>query len=239
MVSGERASGDVLVVQHTPNGGPRRVGTWLTEAGLDVRVVRAYAGEALPATLGGRPLLVLGGGYLPDDDTRAPWLPATRRLVAQALDDGSPVLGICLGGQLLAQVAGGTVEAEHGTPEYGSTPVRLRPEAASDPLLHGLGPLVPAIERHVDAITELPPEAVWLASSEGCPYQAFRVGERAWGVQFHPEADAARIAAWDRDQLAARGVDRDRLHARALADEDAAVAAWSVFTARFAAVCRD
>ncbi|MFJ4715907.1 type 1 glutamine amidotransferase [Streptomyces sp. NPDC088785] len=234
---GRDENGAVLVVQHIPDGGPRRVGTWLAGAGLDVRVIRAYAGEELPATLGGRPLLVLGGDYLPDDDARAPWLPATRRLVAQALDDGSPLLGICLGGQLLAQVAGGTVRAEHGTPEYGSVSVRLRPEATADPLLHGLGPVVPAIERHVDAITELPPGAVWLASSDACPYQAFRVGERAWGVQFHPEAEADRIAAWDPAPLAARGIDRERLHARALADEGAAVAAWSVVTARFAALC--
>ncbi|MBO1332869.1 type 1 glutamine amidotransferase [Streptomyces sp. VRA16 Mangrove soil] len=228
----------MLAVQHTPAGGLRRVGDWLRAAGLDVQVVRPYAGQALPETLDGRPLLVLGGGYLPDDDARAPWLPATRGLVAQALDDGSPLLGICLGGQMLAQVAGGSVEGEHGTPEFGSTDIRLRPEAAGDPLLHGLGPVVPAVERHVDAITELPPGAAWLASSADCPHQAFRVGERAWGVQFHPEVGADRVAAWDRDGLVARGVDPDRLYARAAADEDAAVAAWSVFTERFAGVCR-
>nr|WP_078506409.1 type 1 glutamine amidotransferase [Streptomyces sp. SID8379] len=130
-----------MAVQHTERGGPGRVGDWLREAGLDVRVVRPYAGEALPASLDGRPLLVLGGGYLPDDDARAPWLPATRHLVAQALADGSPMLGICLGGQMLAQVAGGTVAADHGRPELGSTAITLRPEAADDPLLHGLGPV--------------------------------------------------------------------------------------------------
>lgn len=226
-----------LMVQHTPGGGPGRVGTWLREAGLDVRVLHPYAGEDLPAVLGGRPLVVLGGGYLPDDDARAPWLPATRALARQALADATPFLGICLGGQLLARVAGGTVRAEHGRPEYGSTPIRLRPEAAGDTLLHGLGDTVPAIERHVDAITELPPGAVWLASSEACPHQAFRVGARAWGVQFHPEAEAARIATWDRDRLAARGMDREALHARAVADEGAMIEAWGEFTRRFAQVC--
>lgn len=229
---------EVLAVQHTGSGGPGRVGRWLREAGLDARVLRPYEGEELPASLDGRPLLVLGGGYLPDDDERAPWLPATRGLVTQALAEATPVLGICLGGQLLAQVAGGTVRARHGLPEYGSTPIRLRPEAAADPLLHGLGATVPAIERHVDRITELPSGAVWLASSDACPHQAFRMGVNAWGVQFHPEADAARIAAWDRDRLAAQGVDRDALHARAVADEEAAIAAWSRFTRRFARVCR-
>lgn len=201
-------------------------------------MLRPYDGEELPAVLGGRPLIVLGGGFLPDDDERAPWLAATRRLVAQALADGTPMLGICLGGQMLAQVAGGTVRASYGEPEFGSTIIRLRPEAVDDPLLAGLGEAVPAIERHVDAITRLPAGAVWLASSDSCPYQAFRVGERAWGVQFHPEAEARNISAWDRTWLAARGVDRDRLQARAVADEDSSVAAWSVFAERFAGVCR-
>ncbi|WP_405935356.1 type 1 glutamine amidotransferase [Streptomyces sp. NBC_00726] len=227
----------VLVVQNTARGGPGRVGDWLSTAGLGLRVLRPYAGEALPSALGGRPLVVLGGGFLPDDDERAPWLAATRRLVGQALTDGTPMLGICLGGQLLAQVAGGTVRAAHGEPEYGSTAIRLRPEAVDDPLFAGLGETVPAIERHIDAITRLPAGAVWLASSDSCPYQAFRVGNRAWGVQFHPEAEARNIATWDRDRLAAQGVDRDRLHARAVADEEATAAAWSVFTERFAAVC--
>ncbi|OKJ68612.1 type 1 glutamine amidotransferase [Streptomyces sp. CB02460] len=228
----------VLVVQNTARGGPGRVGAWLSAAGLGLRVLRPYAGEALPTALGGRPLVVLGGGFLPDDDARAPWLAATRRLVGQALADGTPMLGICLGGQMLAQVAGGTVRGAYGEPEFGSTPIRLRPEAVDDPLFSGLGETVPAIERHVDAITRLPAGAVWLASSDSCPYQAFRVGERAWGVQFHPEAEAGNITAWDRTRLAAQGVDRDRLHAQAVADEEATTAAWSVFAERFAGVCR-
>ncbi|MGW1183622.1 type 1 glutamine amidotransferase [Streptomyces drozdowiczii] len=227
----------VLVVQNTPYGGPGRLGAWLGATGLELEVLRPYAGEELPSGLGGRPLLVLGGGFLPDDDARAPWLAAARRLVAQALADGTPMLGICLGGQMLAQVAGGTVRGSYGTPEYGSTAIHLRPEAADDPLLAGLGGTVPAIERHVDAVTRLPAGAVWLASSDSCPYQAFRVGERAWGVQFHPEAEARNISAWDRTWLADQGVDRDLLHARAVADEEAAVATWSVFAERFAGVC--
>lgn len=226
-----------VVVQNTKSGGPARVGAWLREAGLGLEVLRPYEGDALPQALDGRPLLVLGGGFLPDDDERAPWLPATRRLVAQALDDGTPVLGICLGGQLLAQVAGGSVRGRYGQPEFGSTQIRLRPEAADDPLLYGLGATVPAIERHVDAITELPPGAAWLGSSAACPHQAFRVGARAWGVQFHPEAEAERIAGWDREQLARQGFDRNKLHTEAVADEGAAVSAWSAFTRRFAQVC--
>ncbi|WP_326614300.1 type 1 glutamine amidotransferase [Streptomyces scopuliridis] len=226
----------VLVVQNTPGGGPGRVGGWLREAGLGLDVVRAYAGEPLPVSLGSRALVVLGGGFLPDEDGRAPWLPAVRRLTGQALEGGNPVLGICLGGQLLAHVAGGRVRGRFGEPECGSTPVRLRAEARRDPLFGGLSAVVPAIERHVDAIAELPPGAVWLADSERCRYQGFRVGECAWGVQFHPEAVAADVRGWDRDWLRARGFDPDRLYDRAVADEPVSSAAWAAFTRRFAGI---
>ncbi|MFI7008681.1 type 1 glutamine amidotransferase [Streptomyces sp. NPDC050145] len=233
-----RSGAGVLVVQNTPGGGPGRVGEWLRGAGLDVEVARPFDADVLPGELDGRAMIVLGGGFMPDDDARAPWLPDTRRLTRQALDTGTPFLGICLGGQLLAHVAGGTVRAAYGRPELGSTAIRLRPEAAGDPLLRGLGDTVPAIERHVDTITELPDGAVWLASSEACPYQAFRVGPCAWGTQFHPEAAAARIAAWAPSGLTAHGLDPADVLARAEAAEPEAVAVWSTFTRRFAQVCR-
>ncbi|MFD6418314.1 type 1 glutamine amidotransferase [Streptomyces sp. NPDC060194] len=227
----------VLVVQNTVRGGPGRLAGWWEEEGLAVEVVRPYAGEALPGRLAGRPLVVMGGGFMPDDDGRAPWLAPVRRLVGEAVAEGTPMLGICLGGQLLAQVAGGTVRARHGTPEYGSVALRLRPECAQDPLFAGLGTAVTAVERHVDAITVLPPGAVWLADNEACPYQAFRVGPRAWGLQFHPEATAADVAAWDRDRLAALGLDPAALTARATAHAPRATPVWSTLTRRFAAVC--
>ncbi|WP_229844607.1 MFS transporter [Streptomyces cinnamoneus] len=101
----------LLVVQNDPRAGAGRLGDWLTEDGLELEVIAAYDGAEIPARLEHRALLVLGGGYLPDEDGRAPWLARTRALVAQALETGAPVLGICLGGQLLAHVAGGTVRA--------------------------------------------------------------------------------------------------------------------------------
>jgi GMP synthase-like glutamine amidotransferase len=209
---------------------------WLHDAGLHLTVVRADAGEPLPTHLDHQALLVLGGGYLPWEDERAPWLPRVRSLVDQALHQGTPMLGICLGAQLLAHVAGGTVRGRHGAPESGSVPIRLRADARQDPLFGALPTVTPAIEHHVDTITELPPEALWLAESEQCPYQGFRVGDAAWGVQFHPEADAARVRRWDRAHLRAQGFDPDRLHAQALADEPASAAAWEAFTHRFAGI---
>ncbi|CAL9277793.1 hypothetical protein SUDANB5_06323 [Streptomyces sp. SudanB5_2050] len=228
----------LLVVQNGPGGGPGRFGDWLTAEGTALDVVRAHAGAPLPRRLAHDGVMVLGGGYLPDDDVRAPWLAPTRALVAEALERGAPVFGICLGGQLLAQVAGGTVRGEHGAPEFGSTPLTLRPEAGDDPLLSGLPRRVTAVEHHVDAVTALPPGAAWLMESERCPYQAFRVGDRAWGVQFHPEADAARVRSWNPERIRARGLDPVALARRAERDEPAARTVWHEVARRFAAVLR-
>ncbi|MEO3753849.1 type 1 glutamine amidotransferase [Streptomyces sp. B6B3] len=228
-----------VVVQHTPRGDAGRFGDWLAAAGVALDVVRGFDGDTVPEDPAGRDaVVVLGGGFMPDDDARAPWLPATRALVAAALRADVPVFGICLGGQLLAQVAGGSVAANTGRPEIGSTPITLRPEAAGDPLFRDLVSPAPAIERHVDAITALPPGATWLAETAACRYQAFRVGRAAWGVQFHPEVAADRVRGWDPSRVRAHGLDPAALHRRAVADESAAVVAWRTVADRFAAVVR-
>jgi GMP synthase-like glutamine amidotransferase len=226
-----------LVVQNTPAGGPGRLGSWLEEQGLALDVVHAYDGGQLPQNLTEhRSLLVLGGGYMPDADDRAPWLAPVRGLLEQALETGVPVLGICLGAQLLAHVAGGTVRAEHGLPESGSTELTLRPEALDDPLFRGLPARVKAVEHRVDAVTRLPGDAHWLASSERCPVQAFRVGACAWGLQFHPEASAENIREWDAEALREQGFDREELIRAAERDEPESRSNWHGLAGRFAAV---
>ncbi|HZE38284.1 MAG TPA: type 1 glutamine amidotransferase [Stackebrandtia sp.] len=225
----------VLVVQNDPDGGPRRLADWLTADGLRLDVVHAYR-DALPDGLDHDAIVVLGGGYLPDADDRAPWLKPTRALVRQALDDARPVLGICLGGQLLAHVGGGTVTGDVGAPENGSTPITLRPKARGDRLFVDLPARIPAIEHHVDAITALPADAVWLAESPDCPYQAFRLGACAWGVQFHPEITPERVRDWDTDRLRRQGFDPDEVYAAAVIDEPESTPVWRRVAERFAAV---
>ncbi|MCB7136931.1 type 1 glutamine amidotransferase [Cellulosimicrobium marinum] len=188
----------VTVVQSSPDV---TLDTFAEHLRADLRVVRAYDGEPVP-TLDevGDGLLVLGGHVSAHDDARAPWLPALRDLLLAAAGSGVPTLGICLGAQLLAVAGGGRVEV--GAPpgrEVGATRLFWRHEAADDPLLGALAsgdaPVEHVVSAHADAIVELPATAVWLASSNMYPYQAFRLGS-AVGVQFHPEASWAGLAGW-------------------------------------------
>lgn len=168
--------------------------------GLQVRVVRPGAGQALPdaASLDG--LVVLGGQMSVQDEADHPWLVQERELLEAAVAHGVPTLAICLGAQQLALARGGQVEVAAPTgPERGVIEVRMRPDAAADAVLGAvvaaLGRDVPAPSMHADAITALPAEATWLASSQQYPFQAFRVGS-AVGVQFHAEADRAIMHQW-------------------------------------------
>jgi len=175
--------------------------------GVDVRLVRAYAGEQPGADDRLDGLIVLGGNMSAHDE-HEPGIPETRALLADAARAGVPTLGICLGAQLLAVATGGRVDvAAPPGREAGVVDVRWRPEAAADPLL---GPLAADAERagtrstpmptmHADAVVDLPRNATWLAASRTYPYQAFRIGDAAWGLQFHPEASPGLMAAWSAD----------------------------------------
>ncbi|NNG39494.1 type 1 glutamine amidotransferase [Flexivirga sp. ID2601S] len=231
----------LTLIRNDADSGPGRLLTWAAAAGVAVRQVRADQGEPVPADADGIDgLVLLGGGLLPDDDAKAPWLADERALVASALRHDVPVLGICLGGQLLAHVGGGRVEGDHGLPERGVTELTLRPEAAGDALLGELamsratsGAPVIAVESHRDQMTVLPEGAVWLASSARTPHQAFRLGERAWGLQWHPESSAERVAQWDRKTLREQGFDPDEVVRVAQERDEELAQTWGPVFGRF------
>lgn len=185
----------VLVVVNAKGSRPRRLGTWLEEKGIAVDV--ALGEDGLPPDLDGYAgLVMLGGGLMPDDDARAPWLAQERSLAREAIAADLPTLGICLGGQILAEVAGGEVRASFGPKERGSTMISTSEAGRHDPVIGGFGDAAPMIENHQDMITSLPPAAVLLASSDAVANQAFRLGERVYGLQFHPEVSAEDLLRW-------------------------------------------
>lgn len=229
----------VLVVQHEERV---PLGRLSTIEGLDLDVVRPDRGQALPPDASGYAgLVVLGGTMAAWEDAVAPWLPATRALLAASVDDGTPTLGICLGAQLLALATGGTVERGPAGPEIGVLPVTLDAAAADDPFAAHLPRTFLAPQGHHDAITALPPDAELLGRSDVYPHQVFRVGPRAWGVQYHPEVDRPTFEDWmdaDRADLARAGTTPAAVMERFDANEPALAELALVHATAFAAAVR-
>ncbi|MFD0517394.1 type 1 glutamine amidotransferase [Paractinoplanes durhamensis] len=236
--------GIALVIENDPSDDLRRLGEWLTEAGLELSVLRPHAGDALPETLDDyQALVVLGGdqsAYSAADGTPgAPWFAELEGLLRKAVRNRVPTLAVCLGAQLLAQAHGGLVERSTSGPEIGPGLVGKRDAADTDPLFKWVPLLPDVIQWHADEITELPLKAVLLAASSRYPHQAFRLGDRAWAVQFHIECDIEMIEAWaasDAATLDELGYDAEAV-VYAIADILADVEeVWQPFAARFAAL---
>jgi GMP synthase (glutamine-hydrolysing) len=139
-------------------------------------------------------IVPLGGSMQSWDEATLPYLARERELLSEAVEEGVPVLGICLGGQLLARALGAEARRAED-PEVGWLPVEATREAARDPLLGHLREPVGVYQWHLD-VFDLPDGAVHLARSERSEHQAFRFGERAWGLQFHPEVDLPLYRGW-------------------------------------------
>lgn len=138
-------------------------------------------------------LFVFGGAMHPDQELAHPWIEDELRWLQSVLDDGRPVLGICLGVQLLARAARSWVGPLE-VPEIGWYEVELNDAGAGDPVLGSLPPRFAALQWH-SYTYGLPDGAVELARSTACT-QAFRLGDACWGVQFHPEVTAAQLEGW-------------------------------------------
>jgi len=140
-------------------------------------------------------LVVLGGPMNVDQDHAFPHLRTEMTLIRETVLAGKPMLGICLGGQLLAAAMGGKVHP-NPVPEIGWYRLHARPDAQDDRLMrHFDGPPRYVFQWHADAFAP-PPGALALAWTRSCRQQAYRLGEHAWGLQFHLEADAALIERW-------------------------------------------
>jgi GMP synthase (glutamine-hydrolysing) len=231
----------VLVVELDPSDPPARLGEWLVAAGLELDVRALHAADKLPSDLGDHAgVIVLGGSMGALDDDVAPFLPAVRALLRDAVTNQVPTLGVCLGHQLLAAAHGGTIRRIPDGPELGAQLIAKRSAASDDPLFAPL-PITPdVLQWHYDEVSTLPMGAIQLASAPGCDQQAFRLGRLAWGIQFHIETTPEIVRAWaseDTDDLA--GYDVDAILARAIPVHDDLEEVWQPFAAAFADIVRD
>ena len=203
---------EILVLQHVAEEGPGRIAAAIGEH----RIVRVDRGEPVPRELdGARGLVVMGGPMGVYEQDRYPHLADEIRLIERAVAANLPVLGVCLGSQLVAAALGAEVRPT-GRMEIGFLPVTLTDAAGDDPLFGGLPHAFTALHWHGD-VYDLPPGATHLASSAMTAGQAFRRG-RAWGLLFHLEADAAQVAAMAARfpaDLASAGLDAAKLVAGA------------------------
>lgn len=222
----------VTVLQHGPWGGPGVIGDRLRHRGLGLDVRRVFAGDPVPDHPP-EALVVLGGQMCTDEVDEHPFLRDEIDLLAKCVAADTPTLAICLGAQLLAEATGGDVR--HEEPEIGFPAVRRTPAGRDDPLLRDFVDGTPTFNAHRDFIA-LGPDATLLAVGDRAPVHAFRVGQRVYGLQFHPEFDAAQVEryasadepaaylrrhGWQPSELIAQARDHDAAHTtmgRALAD---------------------
>jgi GMP synthase-like glutamine amidotransferase len=208
-----------LIVQHVAAEGPCLLARSLADAGVDLDLRAVFGGDPVPEDAAGLDGVVVMGGPMSAASDRGF---ATRRselaLLADAVGWGVPTLGICLGAQLLALAAGGGVRTGDAGAEIGWGRVDLAPAAADDPLLAGLGGGMDVLHWHGETFSP-PPAAVLLASSSRYANQAFRVGRRAWGFQFHVEVDLPGVRAFveaSGDEALAAGTDPGSIEAAAV-----------------------
>ncbi len=197
---------DVLVLQHIACEPPGAFEDVLIAAGADIHRVELDEGEPLPSWQDYVAIVAMGGPMSVNDDAELPWLTAEKQAIADAVKAGVPYWGSCLGVQLLAASLGARVYS--GTqPEVGVLPVTLTEDGRSDPVFAGLPPEFLTLQWHGDTF-DLPDGATLLASSPAYPNQAFRVGQTAYGVQFHVEVTEQMAREWAQVPAYAEYADR-------------------------------
>lgn len=189
---------NILVIQHCPVTPVGVVGETLVEHGASLTTVFPHDGDELPPTTAGLDgLVILGGPQHAGDDVRWPAFAAMLPLIRRFHDEGKPVLGICLGAQLISRAFGGRVWPFGGL-EIGYLPVEMTEAGQRDPLLVGLAPEQRIMQLHEDSF-DLPEGAVLLMRNATCANQAMRIGATTYGFQFHLEVSRRDAPNFPRD----------------------------------------
>jgi GMP synthase (glutamine-hydrolysing) len=204
-----------IVLRHTPAEGLGLLGNALRDLGVHNRYLDVPRGDALPKdvrSVGG--VIALGGPMGAYETDQHPFLEGEATFIEKAIEAGRPVLGVCLGAQLIAHVLGARVYPGERR-EVGWAPVQLTDDGKDDPLFAGLDDSFTVFHLHGDTY-ELPPDAVNLARSSLYEQQAFRWGDTVYGFQFHLELTEPMIARLVGEQLSQQyiadaGVDPQQL----------------------------
>lgn len=188
----------LLVIQHCPVTPAGRVGEIAVARGAEIKTAFPHQGETLPSSSAGmNGLIVLGGPMHAGDDAGYPAFADIIALIRDCHRHDVPVLGICLGAQLIARAFGQRVYRFGGL-EVGYPPVYLTPAANDDALLQGMTHEQRVMQMHEDSF-DLPPEAVLLMRNDVCANQGFRIGRSIYGFQFHPEVTQREARSFPRD----------------------------------------
>lgn len=200
----------VLALQHVWDDPAGYLGELLQEYALEYDLINVEK-EPIPDPTTYDAMIVFGGFQHANDDHKYPYFSPEKALIRKAIEHEVPYLGICLGGQLLASVLGGSVQ-RHKMTEIGFFDIPLTEEGKADPLYAGLPDYQKVFHWHED-IFELPPDALLLASSESTKNQAFRYGPHAYGLQYHIELTPDMLNDWlytpslKQDMIDAVGID--------------------------------
>lgn len=185
----------ILVIQNDPASPAGIVGERAAARGAELVVVQPHSGDPLPpAPDGFDAALVLGGPQSASDDENYPAFAPTRDLLCGFHAEEKPILGICLGVQILARCFGKPVLPQ-GSLEFGLPPIEITPAGAADPLLAGLPTKQRVMQWHEDTY-EMPEGAVHLMRGDQCANQAFRIGRATYGFQCHFEATRELVRIW-------------------------------------------
>ncbi len=185
----------ILIIKHVFIEGPGFIGEFFQSVKFPMEIIELEKGDKFPDNFEKiKAIIVMGGPMNVYEEEQYPFLKEENEFLKKVIKSKIPLLGICLGAQLLAKAAGAKVQ-KGVSKEIGWHKVNLIPEGEKDLLFEGLGKKLEVFQWHEDQF-DIPQGALWLAKSKTCSNQAFKLGKNAYGLQFHIEITPEMVESW-------------------------------------------